>query len=210
MKRNLWLTLGAACLLTAALSISAAARKADEQLAARISPGILRFHILADSNRREDQELKLEVRSLLLDAIGELLSGQEGQGGGEPDKQDTVRCVRENAGALERLAEGFLAAKGRPEKVSVEVAEDYFPTKYYGDIRLPCGTYQAARVTIGSGRGHNWWCVLYPRLCFVNESWAVMPESSKEELRRVLPERDYRAVLRPQLKISWKLGELFS
>src|SRR5699024_7646211 len=136
MKRNLWLTLGAACLLTAALSISAAARRADEQLAARISPGILRFHILADSNRREDQELKLEVRSLLLDAIGELLSGQEGQGGGEPDKQDTVRCVRENAGALERLAEGFLAAKGRPEKVSVEVAEDYFPTKYYGDIRL--------------------------------------------------------------------------
>lgn len=206
MKRNLWLTLGAACLLTAALSISAAARKADEQLAARISPGILRFHILADSNRREDQELKLEVRSLLLDAIGELLSGEEGQGGGEPDKQDTVRCVQENAGALERLAEGFLAAKGRPEKVSVEVAEDYFPTKYYGDIRLPCGVYEAARVTIGRGDGHNWWCVLYPRLCFVEESWAEMPPESKEKLRGSLPERDYLAVLRPQpeIQIGWK------
>ena len=206
MKRNLWLTLGAACLLTAALSISAAARRADEQLAARISPGILRFHILADSNRREDQELKLEVRSLLLDAIGELLSGQEGQGGGEPDKQDTVRCVQENAGALERLAEGFLAAKGRPEKVSVEVAEDYFPTKYYGDIRLPCGVYEAARVTIGRGDGHNWWCVLYPRLCFVEESWAEMPPESKEKLRGRLPERDYLAVLRPQpeIQIGWK------
>ena len=206
MKRNLWLTLGAACLLTAALSISAAARRADEQLAARISPGILRFHILADSNRREDQELKLEVRSLLLDAIGELLSGQEGQGGGEPDKQDTVRCVQENVGALERLAEGFLAAKGRPEKVSVEVAEDYFPTKYYGDIRLPCGVYEAARVTIGRGGGHNWWCVLYPRLCFVEESWAEMPPESKEKLRDSLPERDYLAVLRPQpeIQIGWK------
>ena len=206
MKRNLWLTLGAACLLTAALSISAAARRADEQLAARISPGILRFHILADSNRREDQELKLEVRSLLLDAIGELLSGQEGQGGGEPDKQDTVRCVQENAGALERLAEGFLAAKGRPEKVSVEVAEDYFPTKYYGDIRLPCGVYEAARVTIGRGGGRNWWCVLYPKLCFVEESWAEMPPESKEKLRGSLPERDYLAVLRPhpEIQIAWK------
>lgn len=214
MKRTTYSVLGAVCFLTAALLFSAAGRSRDEQLAAEIAPGILRFHILADSTRREDQELKLQVRSFLLDQINEDLSSlEEKEGSGQSPaaaKEETIRYIEEHSGALEAAAEQVLLDAGCSCPVKIEVTEDYFPTKYYGDIRLPCGTYQAARVTIGSGRGHNWWCVLYPRLCFVNESWAVMPESSKEELRRVLPERDYRAVLRPQLKISWKLGELFS
>ena len=233
MKRNIWLVLSSICFLMAALLFSAAGRSRDEQLAAQIAPGILRFHILADSNRREDQELKLQVRSLLLDQINKGIAAlEEGSSDSaeavesgptglsdfspaEPSdsgagKAAVIRYIEENAPALERSAEEFLLASGKSCPVKIEVAEDYFPTKYYGDIRLPCGVYQAARVTIGKGEGHNWWCVLYPRLCFVDESLAVMPQDSKEKLRRSLPEEACRTVLRPQRKISRKLSELFS
>lgn len=225
MKRSIWLVFGTACFLTAALLFSASLRSRDEQLAAEIAPGILRFHILADSNRKEDQELKLKVRSLLLDQINAGIAGLK-QAPSSPEKPSdspleespdsgagkaaVIRYIRENAPALESLAEQFLLDSGCSRPVKIEVTEDYFPTKYYGDIRMPCGVYQAAKVTIGSGKGHNWWCVLYPRLCFVNESWAVMPQSSKNELRRSMPEKDFQALLRPQPRISLKFLEFFS
>ena len=70
----------------------------------------------------------------------------------------------------------------------------YFPTKVYGDLTFPCGTYEAFRIVIGDGAGKNWWCVLYPSLCFVDATWGVVPEESKEELRTILDEDTYAAL----------------
>ena len=112
MKRSIWLVFGAACFLTAALLFSASLRSRDEQLAAEIAPGILRFHILADNNRKEDQELKLKVRSLLLDQINAGIAGLK-QAPSSPEKPSdstpeespdsgagkaaVIRYIRENA-----------------------------------------------------------------------------------------------------------------
>ncbi len=90
------------------------------------------------------------------------------------------------------------------------VTQAYFPTKAYGDLVLPCGTYDTVQVVLGEGRGRNWWCVLYPSLCFIDSTHGVIPEQSKEELRGLLPEEDFSAVMDPaaRVRIRLKLLEL--
>ena len=92
----------------------------------------------------------------------------------------------------------------------MEVTTCYFPTKAYGDIVLPCGDYEAAKVTIGTGRGRNWWCVLYPQLCFIEPAYGIVPEESKELLKHSLNPDDYEALLdkTPRREIRFKLLEL--
>lgn len=202
MKRLTYLFLSIICLLISSLLFSAAKRAEHEALAAEISPGILRFHILANSNSREDQDLKLEVRSFLLDEIYRGLFSDTGKE--SATKEDVITYITTNTTALEQKAETYMQEKGYQYPVRIRITDTYFPTKYYGDIQLPCGTYQAASVSIGNGEGHNWWCVLYPRLCFVDSSWAVLPESSKEELEDMVGEANYKKLVcqRPALKLG--------
>ena len=216
MKRNVWMVLSAACFLTAALLFSARVRAEDEQLASVIAPQVLRFHILANSNRKEDQELEEEVRSLLLEEIYEGVDGRmrgDGQMAENADSAETapfsrasvIQYIDSHNASLARSAEDFIRSRGFSYPVEIQVAESYFPTKYYGDLRFPGGVYEAARVVIGNGKGHNWWCVLYPKLCFVDESWAVMPEESKQELEAALPDGQFEELVRPKVEIGWKV-----
>ena len=202
MKRITYLFLSIICLLTSSLLFGAAKRAEHEALAAEISPGILRFHILANSNSREDQDLKLEVRSFLLDEIYRGLFSDNRND--SVTKEDMVTYITTNSTSLEQKAETYMQRKGYQYPVNIRIADTYFPTKYYGDIQLPCGTYQAANVSIGNGEGHNWWCVLYPRLCFIDSSWTVLPESSKEELEHMVGETNYKKLVcqRPALKLG--------
>ncbi len=202
MKRITYLFLSIICLLISSLLFGAAKRAEHEALAAEISPGILRFHILANSNSREDQDLKLEVRSFLLDEIYRGLFSDNRND--SVTKEDMVTYITTNSTSLEQKAETYMQRKGYQYPVNIRIADTYFPTKYYGDIQLPCGTYQAANVSIGNGEGHNWWCVLYPRLCFIDSSWTVLPESSKEELEHMVGETNYKKLVcqRPALKLG--------
>lgn len=208
MKLNSGIVLSAVCFLTAGLLFLALARTSDTDLAKELAPQVLRFHILANSNRHEDQELKLEVRSLLLDLIYDGLEEDPSQ---PLTKDRVVSFIREQAEPLAQAAEAFICSRGFSYPVQIRIEDSYFPVKYYGDIRFPEGVYQAARVTIGEGKGHNWWCVLYPKLCFVEESWAIMPEESKEVLSGALPGTDCSVLVkpRPELSLQWKLSDLF-
>ena len=110
--------------------------------------------------------------------------------------------------------------------VQLELTRDYFPSKAYGDLVFPCGVYDAARITIGSGKGRNWWCVLYPSLCFVDSVHAVVPASSRRTLASQMSEADYHALLprdapqharedtsqnkKPEIQIKSRLLELIS
>lgn len=205
MKHNKELMLSLSCFLFALLLTMIWIRQRDENLASRVSPEILRFHVLANSNSNDDQQLKLEVKSLLIDTIWQQLPADAG-------KQETCDFIEEHRADLEDAAEAYMKKAGYDYPVKLELAASYFPTKAYGDVVFPSGTYDAAKVTIGDGRGRNWWCVLYPQLCFVNASYGVMPDSSKEELHRLLPEDDYEGLLsdsaaRAQMKVSFKLLE---
>lgn len=195
-KRYLYLCL--TCLLFAFLLFMAGRRQSDEAMADRIAPEILRFHVLANSDSDEDQQLKLEVRTLLLDSIYEGL--------GENGSLDTTKAyVLAHREGLEKEAEAYMKSKGYDYPAHMEVTDCYFPTKAYGDMVFPCGTYEAVRVTLGKAKGHNWWCVLYPPLCFTDSTYAIVPDSSREILRESLDAADYQALLRKQPDVHVRL-----
>lgn len=199
-RRDLFLCL--TCLLLAFLFTMAGRRQSDEAMAARIAPEILRFHVLANSDSDEDQQLKLRVRTLLLDSIYEEL-------GENASLDDTKEYVLANKDSLEQEAEDYMKAEGYDYPAHMEVTECYFPSKTYGDMVFPCGTYDAVRVEIGKGKGHNWWCVLYPPLCFVDSTYAVVPDSSREILRESLDAADYQALLKKQPEVHIRIRSKF-
>ena len=195
MKHKLFFPL---LLLTLLLAMSTV-QKNQEALAARIAPSILRFHILANSDSGKDQAVKLEVRSFLLDYIQARLPENA-------DSKDAVTSwLASNKPALESAASRFLAQKQMPYTARLSLERAWFPTRVYDDLVIPCGTYDAARVILGEGTGHNWWCVLYPRFCFLDEVCKEIPEASRKELQDKLNQDDYPLLEdhRPDLKIQF-------
>ena len=185
MKKRIELTLSLSCFLLAFLCSMIWLRQREENLAEQISPKILRFHVLANSNTRQDQELKMKVKSFLLEELSKTSINS---------KEDFVNYIQEQKEDLASSAESYMRSLGYPYKAQIEVNPCYFPTKSYGDLVLPCGTYDAVEIQIGEGRGRNWWCVLYPRLCFVDVSHAVVPDSSRAVLQDLLTPEQYEAL----------------
>lgn len=195
-KKYALLSLG--CLLLAMLLTLAQVQKGQEALADRLSPSLLRFHILANSDSGKDQEVKLKVRSLLLDYMQERL-------GGDADKEETVEYLQNHQSEVEQLADRYLEENGFDYQAKLELTNCYFPTRVYDNLVFPCGNYDAARITLGKGDGHNWWCVLYPRLCFVDAVCSEIPEESERKLAAELEEGDYLALRdnRPKIEIRF-------
>lgn len=199
-KTNLFLCI--TCLSLALLLALAGKRQEEEALASRIAPEILRFHVLANSDSRADQELKLKVRTLLLNSIYEGL----GENASLEKTKAYVLAKREN---LEQKAENYMKELGYDYPAHMEVTDCYFPNKVYGDMVFPCGNYEAVRVKIGEGKGRNWWCVLYPPLCFTESSYGVVPETSKEILKESIDPSDYELLQKSKrVRIRFKLLEL--
>lgn len=190
--------LSLSCLLLALTLSMSQVRKEQEALAGRLSPSLLRFHILANSDSRKDQQVKLEVRSLILDYMLEHLGQDAG-------KEETIQYLRDNKAQVEQAADRYLEQKGFGYQASLELTNSYFPARAYGDMVFPCGYYDAARITLGSGKGHNWWCVLYPRLCFVDAACGEVPEESEQTLLEELAQGDYLSLRdnRPEIKIRF-------
>lgn len=191
MKYKVSLCISALCFFTAFLILMASRISGEEALASRIAPEILRFHVLAESDSARDQNLKLGVKGLVLDYIHSQVPGDAG-------KEDLKEWLGNNRTSIETMARNWLEDQGAPYPVKLELARDYFPTKAYGDMVFPCGTYDAVRITIGSGKGRNWWCVLYPALCYTDPLNAVVPDASRETLASLLEEDDYDALMSPQ------------
>lgn len=202
MKHKKELMLSLSCFLFAFLLTMIWVRQRDENLAARLAPELLRFHVLANSNSDADQQLKLEVKSLLIETINRELTEDD-------DKEDTCAYIRNNSEDLEEIAETYIKKAGYDYPAKVELTSCYFPTKTYGDVVLPCGNYDAARVTIGDGRGRNWWCVLYPQLCFTDATQGIVSEASKNLLKDALPSEDYESLVEHR-EVRFKLLELLN
>lgn len=160
-------------------------RRRDEALASRIAPEILRFHVLANSDSDEDQALKLLVKEFVLEELRPHAAS----------KEETLTYLIQNRAQLEAKTEDFIHNLGYsyPAVIHLETCE--FPQKTYGDMTFPAGTYDAVRVLIGDGEGQNFWCVLYPSLCYLDSTYAVVPDESKKELQTLIPEDDFQALL---------------
>lgn len=173
-----------------------------------IAKKILRFHVIANSDTAEDQNLKLKVR----DAIGAYLQGELADVDG---LEACEQVVNDHLAQIENCAREVIAEEGYPYRVHAEVADADFPVKTYGNYRFPKGEYRALRVVIGDGAGANWWCVMYPNLCFSNSVYEVIDENAREELRAVLTEKEYEEIMaegKIQVKFKYleSIGLLFT
>lgn len=124
----------------------------------QISNEVFRLHILANSDSEEDQSLKLRVRDSLLRYTDRLFSEAE-------NSDEAEGIARDNLESLRAVAQREVYANGYDYKIKAEVVNMYFNTRYYERYTMPAGMYDALRITIGSGEGHNWWCVMYPSIC---------------------------------------------
>lgn len=159
-------------------------RRIQEQIAQKV----LRFHVIANSSGREDQELKLKVR----DEVGRYL-GEEMQAAGS--RQEAEEIVRERLDEIEKIAQKVIREEGSSYPVSAWIGPVEFPVKRYGDYAFPAGTYEALEVVIGDGEGKNWWCVMYPNMCFQGSMYEVVDDRAGETLRKVLTQEEYESVL---------------
>lgn len=128
-----------------------------------LSNNFFRLHILANSDSEFDQVLKLKVR----DNIIKYMELQDFSGS---SKEDVINSVQANLAKYQEIAEETIKDTGYNYSVSVNVGNFYFPTKEYGNLSLPSGYYDALRIEIGEAKGQNWWCVMFPPLCFVDET----------------------------------------
>lgn len=135
------------------LSMTALNMECDE-----IRDSVLRLHVLANSDDDADQNLKLKVRDRLLEVSNDIYADAQ-------SKEDAVKSTESNLDLLKSEAENVIKSNGYDYPVKVELEETYFTTRTYENITLPAGNYQALRVIIGEGAGHNWWCVMFPPLC---------------------------------------------
>ena len=172
-----------------------AAVQADMQ--AHLAEEVLRFHVLANSDSDEDQALKLKVRDAVREVLEENMPEME-------DAADTKAWIRTNIDAIEEISRETVDAEGAEYPVNAAVTTCWFPDKSYGDVTFPAGNYEALRIEIGAAEGHNWWCVLYPGLCFLDTTNAVVPEEGKQKLKNVLTEEEYsRVTATSDFKIGW-------
>lgn len=195
-------------LVIAALVTGMVSRKssmmAQEKMQEHLAQEVLRFHVLANSDSEADQALKMQVKEAVIGYLEtELPEGL--------DVDETKDWVKRHTDELELLSRDVIEAKGYTYPVSAAVTTCYFPQKSYGDVTFPKGNYTALRMEIGAAKGQNWWCVLYPNLCFLDAVNAVVPEEGKEELKHVLTEDEYEQVTSDtKYEIKWYLPELYS
>ena len=167
-----------------------------------ITEKILRFHILANSDSDKDQKVKEKVR----DAIGNYLAPQLEEA---RDLSDTKNIVTTHMGDIVTVAEETLEKEGYSYGASARLATVDFPVKTYGSYTFPAGEYEALEITLGEGNGHNWWCVLYPNMCFQGTVYEVVEEEADEALREVLTPEEYADVFNKRnYQIRFRFAEV--
>lgn len=169
-----------------------------------LSNSVFRLHVIANSNSEEDQNLKYLVRDALLKYMSSISENIN-------TKEEAMLVAQNNIEKFQEIAENVIIENGYNYSVCVEIGNYSFPTKKYGDISLPAGLYDALRVKIGDASGENWWCVMFPSLCFVNVSNGYVPEVSKQNLQDSLLPEEYNLISSNNInfKIKFKLIELF-
>lgn len=183
------------------ISISSYASNVSQNL----SDNFFRLHILANSDSQIDQELKLKVRDAILEYM-------ESQNFSKTSKLETMNSVKNNLEIYKNISEKIIKENGFNYPVSVEVGNFYFPTKIYGNISLPAGQYDALRINIGKSQGQNWWCSLFPPLCFVDISSGIIEEDSKNDLKEKLSDEEFAIITSDNetIKLKFKILEIFS
>ena len=173
-----------------------------------IEDSVLRLHIVANSDSDEDQALKLKVRDEVVERCGFLFENCV-------SAEQSIKTAADNIGYIKYVAEQVITENGYNYDADCQVTQCSFPTKQYerpgdGVVSLPRGEYNALNIKIGAAKGKNWWCVMYPPLCFV-DGVASVPDETDELLKSQLTASEYELITesdRPEIKIKFKIAEL--
>ncbi len=183
------------------ISLTSYANTVSEDL----SNNFFRLHILANSDSNEDQNLKLKIRDNIIEYMNTLsYSGLT--------KEEAINLTNSNLENFKKIAEKIILDEGYNYPVSLEIGNFYFPTKEYGNISLPAGYYDALKIEIGEAKGKNWWCSLFPPLCFVDISAGVIDEESEEFLKENLSDDEFAIITdtSENVKFKFKIIELIN
>ena len=176
-----------------------------QTVSSNISESVFRLHVIANSDSQEDQNLKYIVRDNLLSYMNEICANVN-------NKAEAIEIAKQNEAEFKQIAIQTIQEQGYSYDVNISIGNFEFPTKQYGDISLPAGYYDALRVEIGEAKGQNWWCVMFPPLCFVDISSGIVPEESKELIQNNLNEEEFALVSdhNPEIQFKFKLLEFFT
>lgn len=148
---------------------------------------LIRFHVIANSDTEEDQELKLKVRDEIISYLQPKLENSS-------SIEESEKIITSEYDNLQSISRETILDNGYEYDVKVGIEYSNFPTKQYSNVILPAGEYKALKVVIGEGKGKNWWCVMFPPLCFVDEENGVIDKSTDEKLQSVLDEEEYNLI----------------
>ena len=171
-----------------------------------IADSVFRLHVIANSDSDVDQNLKYTVRDNLLEYMNELCVNCS-------TKEEAISIAQQNIESFKQIALDTIKNEGFDYSVNVRIGNFEFPTKHYGDISLPAGYYDALRVEIGEAKGQNWWCVMFPPLCFTDVSSGIVPEESKEDLEETLTDEEFSIVSDNNsfdIKVKFKILEILN
>ena len=167
---------------------------------------VFRLHVIANSDSKEDQNLKYIVRDKIIEYMKTICQNCT-------SKEETIKVVSEHLDDFTQLANQTIQDNGFSYNATVSLGNFEFPTKTYGDISFPSGYYDALKIKLGNSNGQNWWCVLYPSLCFVDITSGIVPEESKEELQSTLNDEEYKLISDnndTSINVKFKLIEFFT
>ena len=167
---------------------------------------VFRLHIVANSNSLEDQNLKYKVRDNVINYMNTICCNAK-------TKSEAIQIAKNHSEEFYKIAKKTVEENGFPYDVNLNFGNFDFPTKSYGDIILPAGNYDALKIELGNGNGQNWWCVMFPPLCFVDISSGIVPDESKSELKDSLSNEEEYILINEEkssdIKFKFKLFEMF-
>ena len=162
------------------------------------------LHIVANSNSDDDQALKLKVRDEVIKKLEPLLVNSK-------STEETKNIIRSNIALIEDEAEKTIKKYGYTYSVTANLDSYDFPAKQYGNAQFPKGKYDALKIVIEKGTGNNWWCVLYPALCFTENPDGTLPKESEKKLKNTLSHNEYDVVTsNSKINFKFKIVEWFS
>ena len=161
-----------------------------------IRSDVLRLHVIENSDTSVDQNLKLRLRDYILQEGKDIFNGSV-------NVENAVEKIEPALPELEKSAKAFVNRAGFDYDVKISLSNEYFTTKTYETVTLPAGKYLALRVVIGSGEGHNWWCVMFPPMC-------VPAADKKDEIENVFSEKEIKLVeSKPKYEPRFKVVEIY-
>ena len=169
---------------------------------------LIRFHVIANSDSDKDQKLKLKVRDEVISYLQPKLENSN-------SIEESEKIIKNDYKTLENISKKVISKNGYNYIVKVGLEYSNFPAKQYSSVVLPAGKYKALRIIIGEGKGKNWWCVMFPPLCFIDDQNGIIDEKTDKKLKEVLTEEEYDLIMAKNknevknLEFKFKITEVF-